>query len=188
MKWIMTRSNPTVPTVPIAPAPRNRRPGLTLIEIAVTLACMGIAAVIVLPVLTDQSGDRLRGAAEVFVADLEYAQSQSMSHGDDPRVIAVESDKAGYRIAKRSDPATPVLDPPVGGSPYVMRFGVGRGAPLRGVRVRSHTFGVDDRLGFGALGQLDQTTAATITFECGSHSIAVTIDPVTGEATTGAVQ
>jgi prepilin-type N-terminal cleavage/methylation domain-containing protein len=161
--------------------------GLTLIEVLVTLTCMAVAMVIVMPALGDRSSERLRGAAQVLIADLEYAQSESMSHGDNPRVIAVESDNAGYRIATRSDPATPVTNP-ASASPYVMRFGTVRGAGLGGVRVKAHTFGADNRLGFGALGQLDQTSAATITFQCGSHTIVVTIDPATGEATTSAVQ
>ena len=166
---------------------RNRRPALTLVEIAVTVTCMAIAAVIVIPAISDRSGERLRGAAQVFIADLEFAQSQSMSHGDNPRVIAIESDNAGYRIATKSDPATAVKDPATAG-PYVRRFGAAGAAALGGVRVKAHTFGSDNRLGLGVLGQLDQTTAAAITFECGSRSIVVTIDPTTGEATAGAVQ
>ena len=166
---------------------RNRRRGLTLVEIAVTVTCMAIAALILVPAMGDRSGERLRAAAQVFIADLEFAQSQSMSHGNNPRVVAIESDNLGYRVATRSDPVTAVTDP-ASANPYVTRFGGARGMALGGVRVDAHTFGTDNRLGFGVLGQLDQTTAATITFACGSRSIVVTIDPITGEATAGSVQ
>jgi prepilin-type N-terminal cleavage/methylation domain-containing protein len=161
--------------------------GLTLIEIMVTLTCMAIAMVIVMPALGDRSVDRLRGAAQVLIADLEYAQSESMSHGDDPRVLVIESDKAGYRIATKSAPGTAVKNP-VGGEAYVTRFGLGRAVALDGVRVSAYGLGGDDQVGFGVLGQLDQTAAATITLACGKRSIVVTVDPTTGEASAGAVK
>ena len=174
------------------PAIRRRRrpitrPGLTLIEICVTLTCMAVAAAIVMPALGDRSGERLEGAAQILIADLEFAQSQSMSHGDDPRVLVVDADKAGYRIATKSAPATPVINL-VGRVPHVTRFGQGRALALTGVRVASHTFGADDRLGFGVLGQLDQAAAATITLQCGSRKVVVTVDPTTGDASASAIQ
>jgi hypothetical protein len=43
-------------------------------------------------------------------------------------------------------------------------------------------------LGFGVLGQLDQTAAATITLQCGNRSIVVTVDPTTGEASAASVR
>jgi prepilin-type N-terminal cleavage/methylation domain-containing protein len=161
--------------------------GLTLIEIMVTLTCMAIAMAIVMPALGDRSADQLRGAAQMLIADLEYAQSESMSHGDDPRVLVIESDKAGYRIATKSAPAGAVVNPS-GREPYVTRFGQGRAVALAGVRVSSYSLGGDDQVGFGVLGQLDQTAAATITLRCGNRSIVVTVDPTTGEASAGAVQ
>jgi prepilin-type N-terminal cleavage/methylation domain-containing protein len=161
--------------------------GLTLIEIMVTLTCMAIAMAIVMPALGDRSADQLRGAAQMLIADLEYAQSESMSHGDDPRVLVVESDKAGYHIGTKSAPGTAVANP-LGGMPYVTRFGLGRANALTGVRVSAYSLGGDDQLGFGVLGQLDQTVAATITLQCGNRSVVVTVDPTTGEASAGVVK
>jgi type II secretory pathway pseudopilin PulG len=165
----------------------RRLRGLTLVEIMVTLTCMAIAMAIVMPALGDRSADRLRGAAQMLIADLEFAQSESMSHGDDPRVLVIESDKAGYHLAAKSAPGTAVTNP-VGAVPYVTRFGLGRANALGGVRVGAYNLGGDDQLGFGVLGQLDQTAAATITLQCGNRSIVVTVDPTTGEATAGTVK
>lgn len=164
-----------------------RRRGLTLIEIMVTLTCMAIAALIVMPALGDRADERLRGAAQVLIADLEFAQSQSMSHGDDPRLLMIDSDKAGYRIVAKSAPTTPVTNP-AGGDSYATRFGLGRASGLAGVRVSAYSLGGDDKLGFAVLGQLDQTADASITLQCGARKLVVTIDPTTGEATAGAVQ
>jgi len=178
----------------IVPTPRLvrmgrpcRRNGLTLIEIMVTLTCMAIAAMIVMPAIGDRAPERLRGAAQMLIADLEFAQSQSMSHGDDPRMLVIDADKAGYRIVAKSAQTTPVTNP-VGGDAYVTRFGLGRAMGLAGVRVSAYSLGGDEKLGFAVLGQLDQTANASITLQCGSRTLVVKIDPTTGEATAGAVQ
>ena len=174
---------------------RGRGRGLTVIEVMVTLICLAVAAVIVLPTVSDNSGERLRGAAQILVADLEYAQSESMSHGDDPRRLVIDADKLGYYITKKSAPLAPPPPPapktpvnnPVGGMPYVTRFGSDRAAMLGGVSIGAYDLGGDDRLGFGALGQLDQSAPATIELLCGVRKIVVTIDPTTGDVSMGEV-
>jgi prepilin-type N-terminal cleavage/methylation domain-containing protein len=169
---------------------RLRRPlpsGFTLIEVLVTLVCLAIAAAVVLPTVSDNSGDRLRGAAQMLAADLEYAQSESMSHGADPRLFIVDADKLGYRITTTSAPAVPITNK-VGNDSYITRFGTGRASPLVNVKVGAYSLGGDNRLGFASLGQLDQATPATIQLLCGSRSITLTIDPTTGEVTIGTLQ
>ena len=176
-----------------APAPSRRltcglaRNGLTIVEITITLLCLAIAAAIVLPTVTDNAPEQLRGAAQMLVADLQYAQSQSMSRADDPRLIVIAADKLSYHIAAKSAPATPLTNP-VGQLPYVTRFGAGRAASMVKVKFGAVSVGGDDQLGFGGLGQLDQTTPATITLTTGARSITITIDPMTGDAATGAIQ
>lgn len=156
-------------------------------EVIVTVVCLAIAAVIVLPAVSDNSGERLRGAAQILVADLEYAQSESMSHADDPRILVIDPDSAGYRIATKSAPTVPVTNK-IGGAPYITRFGSGRAASLVNVTVGAYNFGDDEQLGFGALGQLDQPAAATIQLVCGSRSVVITLDPTTGEIMVGQLQ
>ncbi|MDQ3440298.1 MAG: prepilin-type N-terminal cleavage/methylation domain-containing protein [Planctomycetota bacterium] len=161
--------------------------GFTLIELIVIVVCVAVAAVIVLPTVSDNSGEQLRGAAQVLAADLEYAQSESMSRTDDPRMLVIYTDSGGYLISTRSNPTTPVTNK-VGNVDYVTRFGTGRVAMLTKVRVGSYSLGGDNRLSFGALGQLDQPATATIQLVCGSRSIVISVDPTTGEITTGALQ
>jgi hypothetical protein len=153
----------------------------------VALVCLAVAAAIVLPTVSDNSGDLLRGAAQILVADLEFAQSESMSHGDDPRLFVIDSDRLGYRITTKSAPTVPVINQ-LGGAPYVTRFGQDRAAGLTNIKLGTYSLGGDDKLGFGALGQLDQTSVASIQLVCGSHKIVVSLDPITGEITTGPVQ
>ena len=164
-----------------------RRPGkrgLTLIEIMVTLVCLAVAAVIVLPAVSDNSGERLRGAAQILVADLELAQSESMSNADNPRLLVIDADNLGYRITTKTTPTVPITNR-AGGEPFVTRFGQGRAGMTANVTVGPYSLGGDDRLGFGALGQLDQATAATIELRCNARKIVVTIDPTTGDVSTG---
>jgi prepilin-type N-terminal cleavage/methylation domain-containing protein len=169
--------------------PRNwpARRGFTFVEVIVTVVCLAIAAVIVFPTVSDNSGERLRGAAQILAADLEYAQSESMSRSDDPRMLVIDADSGGYVIATRSAPTTPITNK-VGNIPYVTRFGSGRAIGTANVKVGTYSLGGDNRLGFGALGQLDQATTATIELLCGSRKISISLDPTTGEITTGPLQ
>jgi prepilin-type N-terminal cleavage/methylation domain-containing protein len=167
-------------------SPRARR-GLTLVEVVVTVVCLAIAAAIVLPGLSDNSGERLRGAAQILAADLEYAQSESMSRSDDPRMLVLDADNGGYVIATRSAPGTPITNK-MGRLPYATRFGTGRALGTGNVKVGTFSLGGDNRLSFGALGQLDQATTATIQLVCGARSIVISLDPTTGEITTGPLQ
>lgn len=165
--------------------------GFTLVELLVTVMCLAVAAMIVLPTMSDNSSERLRGAAQILVADLEYAQSESMSQtgarADEARLLVIDADRAGYRIATKSDPATPVINK-IGGADYVTRFGSGRAALLANVTVGVYDLGGDEQIGFGALGQLDQPAAATIQLVCGARTILVSLDPTTGEVTIGPLQ
>jgi Tfp pilus assembly protein FimT len=169
------------------PLQSRPRRGITLVEVVVTVVCLAIAAAIVLPTASDNSGERLRGAAQVLAADLEYAQSQSMSRADDPRMLVIDADGGGYSIASKSAPATPVTNK-VGNVPYVTRFGSGRAVALTNVTVGTYSLGGDNRLSFGALGQLDQAATAAIQLNCGSRKIVISLDPTTGEITTGPLQ
>ncbi len=178
MRHATTRKTPWQP----------RRRGLTLIEIMVTLVCLAVAAVIVLPTMSDNSGERLRGAAQILVADLEFAQSESMSHGDDTRLLVIEADRLGYFITRKGDALNTPVTNTLGGVPYLTRFGTGRAGALTDVTVGAYSLGGDARLGFGALGQLDQSSAAAIELVCRSRKVVVTIDPTTGDITIGPIQ
>jgi type II secretory pathway pseudopilin PulG len=160
---------------------------MSLVEVTITLLCLAIAAMVVFPTLSDTAPEQLRGAAQVVIADLQFAQGQSMSRGDDPRLVVFEPGRNGYSIAPKSEPNKPIKHP-IGGEKYVTKFGQGRAASLGKVRIGALTVGGDDQLAFGGLGQLDQTTPATITLTAGSRSLVITIDPITGDATTGAIQ
>ena len=159
---------------------------MTLVELAVVVVCMSVAAAIVLPGFNSLPTIGLRKAAESVVADLEYAQQQSMAHSDDCRAVVFDPAGNSYWIAPGSNPvAGNAIAHPVDKLPFVSEFGSGRMSHLGMVRVESCDAGGDNRIVFRSLGQLDQTTPARITLASGERRITITIDPTTGEATIG---
>jgi prepilin-type N-terminal cleavage/methylation domain-containing protein len=166
-------------------SPPARR-GVTLVELVVVLVCLSLAAAIVLPGFNSLPSIGLRSAAEALVADLEYAQQQSMAHSDDCRAVVFDPATNSYWIAPGSNPvAAGAIPHPVDKLPFVSEFGAGRLSHLGMVRIESCDAGGDNRIVFRSLGQLDQTNAARIVLASGQRRITITLDPTTGEATIG---
>ena len=161
--------------------PKGKR-GLTLVELLIVIVLVAIAAALAVPLLADTEATRLRAAARLLVADLAFAQIESITHADDPCVVIFDSVSHAYSIAKASDPATPMTEP-VTNQPYTVQFGTGRAAESTGVTIQSYSLDGDDRVTFGLYGELDQTTPATITLQAGALTMTVQIDPASGEAT-----
>jgi len=163
-----------------------RTTALTLVETMITLLVIAIAAAIVVPRLGSTNVTRLKAAAELLIADLAYAQAESISHSDDPRVVIFDTSAHTYGVFAASDTSTPLTSPTTG-QPYVVDFGSGRAAGLSDVKLLSLSVGGDNTLGFGKYGQLDQTGDATITLRCHGKQVTITVDPVTGEASVSAI-
>jgi hypothetical protein len=124
---------------------------------------------------------RLAAAARLLMADLAFAQTDSITHADDACVVVFDQATSSYTLARSSSPTTPITNP-ADGQPYVTQFGVARAAELAGVTIAGYSLDGDDRLRFGAYGQLDQTAAASVTLQSGAETLTVQIDPYSGEA------
>ena len=168
------------------PGPARPARAFTVIELLIVVTIIAIAASLVIPMVEKTGTTRLRAATRMLVADLEFAQIESMSHGDDPRLVVLEG-AGGYRIAPRSAPATAITNG-ADGQAYRVTYGTGRAAELAGVTISAYALGGDLELGFGTYGQLDQDTPASITLAAAGHTVTVTVDPDTGEATVGPVE
>ncbi len=153
-------------------------------EVMIVLLIISIVAAMAVARLGDTAASRLRSAAQTLVADLGYAQVESIGHGDDPRVVVFDLVHHRYHIAPAAQSATPITHP-ISKAPYRVTFGQGAANVLAGVTIAAVSVGGDDQLQFGAYGQLDQAVAATITLAAGGHRVTITIDPVSGEATIG---
>ena len=152
----------------------------TFLEVMIVLAILAIAVVLAIPMFSQTNITKLQGAARLLQADLGFAQIESISHGDDPRVMVFDTGNNRYHIAASSDPTTPIINP-TGGAPYVLQFGLGRATGMDGVTISSLSVGGDDQLQFGIYGELDQATPATMTLSSGGRSVTITVDADTGD-------
>jgi len=175
---------------PVGWSPGRGRPlparSFTAIELLIVIVIVAIAASLVIPMIGGTSTVRLRAATRMLVADLEFAQIESMAHADDPRLLVIAG-STRYRIARTSDSIGAIVNP-ADGTDYRVEYGTGRAAELIGVVISAYSLDGDDRLGFGRYGQLDQTEAATITLAASGETVTVTLDPETGEAAVGPVE
>jgi len=158
-----------------------------MIELLIVLLILAILAAMAVPMMGATDVNRLRGAARVLVADLGYAQIESITHADDLTLVIFDAAEHRYRLARVSDPDT-AINNPVGNTPYEVTFGQGRAAEFVGVTIQGYSLDGNDRIQFGPYGQLDQTTAATITLGCNGRTLTITIDPIMGEASIGPVE
>jgi prepilin-type N-terminal cleavage/methylation domain-containing protein len=164
------------------PQHRRRTAGFSLIEVTAVVVILGLFMYFALPKFINMEPTEISSAADLLASDLAFAQAESIAHGDDPRVLVINSGNDGYIIAATSAPATPLTDP-TSGMPYRVIFGAGRAARMAGVSIKSFSLGGDSKLGFGSFGQLDQATNATITLGSAHYQIPITIDATTGEST-----
>ena len=162
---------------------RHRPPtaGFTLVRVLIVVIVIGIVAALALPMLGQTHTTRLSAAARLLMADLAFAQTESITHPDDPCVVVFDQPANTYTVARASAPTTPITDP-ADDKPYVTQFGLGRAAELSAVTIGGYSLDGDDRIAFGPYGQLDQTTSASITLQSGAHTLTIQIDPVSGEA------
>ena len=150
----------------------------------IVLVILSILVVLAIPSFGDTDVSRLQAAANLLAADLAAAQFESIAHGDDLRVVVFDTTNHRYHVAASSDTATPITNPG-DNLPYLVEYGAGRAGSLAGVTISGLSVGGDDQLQFGVYGELDQSTAATITLSSGGLSVTITIDPVSGDTAIG---
>ncbi len=172
---------------PRATSNARRHAAFTLIELLIVLTILAIAAMLIAPAFGQTGTTQLRQAARLLEADLAYAQVESISHPDDPRVIVFDPSANSYHLASVSSPSQPITNPATNAH-YNVQFGQGRATQLTDVTIESLSVGGDQQLAFGQYGELDQDTPATIRIECKGQHVTLTIDPTTGEVTVGEVQ
>ncbi len=153
----------------------------TLVELLIVVVIASIAATLAIPLFTETDSTRLRAATRLLIADLAFAQIESITNAADTCLVSFDLGAASYTLAKSSTPTSPITDPGTN-QPYVVQFGSGRAAELAGVSIQAYSLGGDNQVAFGIYGQTDQTTAATITLQAGAMTMTVEIDPSTGEA------
>ena len=167
----------------------RRAMAYTLVEVLTIIVILGIVAMIALPLLESTDAARVSSAAQLIVADLQYAQMYSISHSDNPIGMKFDTSANSYALVQRSGAlpfqcsSVTTVTNPVDGEAFSTVFGSGRASELTGVSIDSVSLDGDECLVFGALGQLDQSSAATVTVSFGGRALTITVDPITGDAT-----
>jgi Tfp pilus assembly protein FimT len=160
------------------------RSAFTLVELLILVAVVGIVFGLALPMLGDAQTLRLREAARMLAADFEFAQSESVAHGDDPRLVKFDTAGNRYWVAASSAPDTPVTDPS-NQQPLLTVFGSGRASGTAGVTLDDVSLGGDSVLLFDAYGGPDQAADATVRLAVqaagGAQTLTVRVKAGSGE-------
>jgi len=101
----------------------RQRHAYTLIEILIVIVIIGIAVSMALPTISNTQGLRVREAARMLAADIEFALSESITHGDNPRLIKFDTVNNNYWIATALYPDTPITGRLIGRQLFITSAG-----------------------------------------------------------------
>lgn len=152
----------------------DRRRAFTLIELVVVMAILAIVAVMVIPYASDGASYEAMAAARRLVADLEYAQSMSITEQSPVTVTFLEGDER-YTLTNASG----TLKHPIDKDDYVVDFDDGQ--DFGQVDLYSASFGTQKAVTFDELGAPSQ--AGTILLQAGPHLYTIKVAAATGAIT-----
>ncbi len=179
---------------------RNPCPAFALIEVLIVIALMGILAGLVLPSSNPTIHDQLRSAAQIVATDLAYARSLAVTYGStykiafDPATNCYTLTHSGADPSLNVLPSSPFRNPNDPPDKHVVDLDdLPRiGAPVKIVAVgpgdvAAGTAGVVE---FGPLGETSSAAVTVIWLSAAEGTarryITLSVNPVTGLATTGA--
>jgi len=163
-------------------AARLRSRAITLVEILITVALIGILAALAMPQFTSVEPLRAQAAASILRSDIEMAQVLCMSEPDNPVVVRFDTSSASYWLAEADTPDTPITRQD-NGQPYSVTFGADRAIAAENFSI-SLSDVPDDTLQFNTSGGLtDFTLNPVITLSGATDTIELHIAPTTGRIT-----
>jgi len=171
------RHNPMLSFCETAAGNARRRFGFTLAELLVVLVILGLAAAIVVPVLSNTGDLDTAAAARKITYDLLYAQNYAVTH--QTRVqVSFNANADSYTLTELPDDgAAVVLTHPVTKRPYVVVFGPNGG--LEKVDLTEAVFCGSANVTFDSLGAPNE--GGSITLVSGEKSREVDVAPITGK-------
>lgn len=157
----------------------------TLIELLIVLTILGILAAVAIPTVSAPDLARLKSAAMVLAADIEFAQAEAIATGRPCRVEFVGGNR--YQIVDPSGGGTPVVvrrpqnDSPAHAGFYVVDLD--DPSPIRGVRIASAAFGRRALVEFSSFGA--PNSGGQVTLQFGRHAVELRVATITGIVTIG---
>jgi Tfp pilus assembly protein FimT len=155
-----------------------------LFELVVVVMVIGIAAAILLPAVGNNlHSPRLRSAANVLAADIEYCSSECITRPTTPRALVFDLANNKYTVQDLASGTA--ISHPADGQPFVNDFATGRNSQLSGVAVTGVTMGAGtlNVLTFDAYGRPLLTADMVITLSYRGSTLAVTVVKGTGDVT-----
>ncbi|MFC1633897.1 GspH/FimT family protein [Planctomycetota bacterium] len=147
--------------------------GFTVIELLVVVVILAIAAMTAIPMMSSASSMQIRSAANLIMADLEYAKSMAITRGQNYSVV-FDAAADSYQI---EDQDNNVISHPVKkGFNYIVSFP--NDSRLNRVDVTNVDFNTNQRVLFDCLGSPDN--GGTVSLQAGNTTATVTVEPVTG--------
>ncbi len=163
--------------------PRRARRAFTLVDLMMTIAVMGLCALVATSSWSPSERTRVIGAAQLVASDLEFARELSVSAPADLAVFRIDSNSTGYWVARASSTETPVIRHD--GQPFSVVFGSGRHALLLGVTLvfkgGATTPPTGGMISFDAFGRLTTGADAEITVSGSGGTATVAVSAATGD-------
>jgi len=157
--------------------------GFTVVEILIVVVIIAIVAVMVVPMMTSAASVQIRSAANMIMADLEYAKSMAISRGQRFSVV-FDTTAESYQIFEdQSGTLVPIKHPVKKGFYYKINFSTdGR---LNKVDIVSVDFDATSEVKFNYLGSPyngsgTPLNSGVISLQAGGTTATVTVEPVTG--------
>jgi prepilin-type N-terminal cleavage/methylation domain-containing protein len=161
---------------------KGRRRAFTLIELIIVVLILGIVAAIFVPAAgANLHSSRLKMAANVLAADIDFCASECIAHPGDMRGIQFNTTTNQYTV---EDLATNIaISHPADSQPYINDFATGRNLQLAGVTVTSTMMGTTalSLLTFDAYGRPLITSNFVITLSYNGSTMTVTVAKNTGD-------
>ena len=155
--------------------------GFTLIEVILVVLIIGIAAGVVVPMMSSAGSMEIRAAASMIAGDLEYAKSMAISRGQ-PYSVRFDTTTESYRVLDQA--GTVIAHPVKKGFSYAIDFrNDGR---LDRVDISNVSFDGTDKVTFDYLGSPyngsggSLLSGGVVTLQSGGATRTVSVEPVTG--------
>ena len=147
--------------------------GFTMVELLIVVVILSIAALAAIPMMSSASSMQIRSAANLIMADLEYAKSMAITRGQNYSVVFdVSADS--YCIENQDGDV--IFHPVKTGFKYIVSFP--SESRLNRVNITSVNFNSTQRVRFDCLGSPDN--GGTINIQAGNTTATITVEPVTG--------
>jgi prepilin-type N-terminal cleavage/methylation domain-containing protein len=160
-----------------------RRGAFTLIELLVVIVILGIATVIVVPMLANTDDLKLNAATRQMVAAMLYAQTNAIATQQTHQIV-FDTAANSYEVQKQNpDSSFSIAMHPIEKTDYRIDFDTAPG--LKNVVVNAVDFdgtGIVrfDRMGAPYNGNGNALTDGSVTIAVPDFSNTITIEPVTG--------